>query len=133
MLKPIYFFEEVDTKNKNLLGSKGAGLAEMTQLGLSVPAGFIITTEICSKFYEGGRRLPDGLMYEVRKAMEKLETLSKKKFGNVSDPLLVSVRSGAPVSMPGMMDTVLNLGLNEATTAGLASVAGEAFARECRR
>jgi pyruvate,orthophosphate dikinase len=120
MLKPIYFFEEVDTKNKNLLGSKGAGLAEMTQLGLSVPAGFIITTEICSKFYEGGRRLPDGLMYEVRKAMKKLETLSKKKFGNISDPLLVSVRSGAPVSMPGMMDTVLNLGINDLTVQSLA-------------
>jgi pyruvate,orthophosphate dikinase len=120
MLKPIYFFEEADSKNKKILGSKGAGLAEMAQLGLPIPSGFIITTEICSKFYEGGRRLPDGLMHEVRKAMEKLEILSKKKFGNVSDPLLVSVRSGAPVSMPGMMDTVLNLGINDLTVQSLA-------------
>ena len=102
MLKPIYFFEEADSKNKMLIGSKGAGLAEMTQLGLSIPPGFIITTEICAKFYEGGKRLPDGFMYEVRKAMKKLEILSKKQFGDVSNPLLVSVRSGAPISMPGM-------------------------------
>ena len=120
MLKPIYFFEEADSKNKILIGSKGAGLAEMTQLGLSIPPGFIITTEICAKFYEGGKRLPDGFMYEVRKAMKKLETLSKKQFGNVYNPLLVSVRSGAPVSMPGMMDTILNLGINDHTVQGLA-------------
>ena len=120
MLKPIYFFEEADSKNKTLIGSKGAGLAEMTQLGLSIPPGFIITTEICAKFYEGGKRLPDGFMYEVRKAMKKLETLSKKQFGDVSNPLLVSVRSGAPISMPGMMDTVLNLGINDHTVQGLA-------------
>jgi pyruvate,orthophosphate dikinase len=120
MLKPIYFFDEADSKNKTLIGSKGAGLAEMTQLGLPVPPGFIITTEICAKFYEGGKRLPDGFMYEVRKAMKKLEILSKKQFGDVSNPLLVSVRSGAPVSMPGMMDTVLNLGINDDTVQGLA-------------
>ncbi|HEX2068117.1 MAG TPA: pyruvate, phosphate dikinase [Nitrososphaeraceae archaeon] len=120
MLKPIYFFDEADSKNKTLIGSKGAGLAEMTQLGLPIPPGFIITTEICAKFYEGGRRLPDGFMYEVRKAMKKLEILSKKQFGDVSNPLLVSVRSGAPVSMPGMMDTVLNLGINDDTVQGLA-------------
>src|SRR5918992_1048611 len=120
MLKPIYFFEEADSKNRILIGSKGAGLAEMTQLGLSIPPGFIITTEICAKFYEGGKRLPDGFMYEVRKAMKKLETLSKKQFGNVYNPLLVSVRSGAPVSMPGMMDTILNLGINDHTVQGLA-------------
>ena len=120
MLKPIYFFEEADSKNKTLIGSKGAGLAEMKQLGLSIPPGFIITTEICAKFYEGGKRLPDGLMYEVRKAMKKLETLSKKQFGDASNPLLVSVRSGAPISMPGMMDTVLNLGINDHTVQGLA-------------
>src|ERR687889_433487 len=120
MLKPIYFFEEADSKNKTLIGSKGAGLAEMTQLGLSIPPGFIITTEICAKFYEGGKRLPDGFMYEVRKAMKKLETFSKKQFSNVYNPLLVSVRSGAPVSMPGMMDTILNLGINDHTVQGLA-------------
>src|ERR671921_502287 len=120
MLKPIYFFEEADSKNKILIGSKGAGLAEMTQLGLSTPPGFIITTEICAKFYEGGKRLPDGFMYEVRKAMKKLEMLSKKQFGNVYNPLLVSVRSGSPISMPGMMDTILNLGINDNTVQGLA-------------
>jgi pyruvate, orthophosphate dikinase len=120
MLKPIYFFDEADSKNKTLIGSKGAGLAEMTQLGLPIPPGFIITTEICAKFYEAGKRLPDGFMYEVRKAMKKLEILSKKQFGDVSNPLLVSVRSGAPVSMPGMMDTVLNLGINDDTVQGLA-------------
>ena len=120
MLKPIYFFDEADSKNKTLIGSKGAGLAEMTQLGLPIPPGFIITTEICAKFYEGGKRLPDGFMYEVRKAMKKLEILSKKQFGDVSNPLLVSVRSGAPISMPGMMDTVLNLGINDDTVQGLA-------------
>jgi pyruvate,orthophosphate dikinase len=120
MLKPIYFFDEADSKNKTLIGSKGAGLAEMTQLSLPIPPGFIITTEICAKFYEGGKRLPDGFMYEVRKAMKKLEILSKKQFGDVSNPLLVSVRSGAPVSMPGMMDTVLNLGINDDTVQGLA-------------
>src|ERR671921_2060659 len=134
MLKPIYFFEEADSKNKILIGSKGAGLAEMTQLGLSIPPGFIITTEICAKFYEGDKRLPDGFMYEVRKAMKKLETLSKKQFGNVYNPLLVSVRSGAPVSMPGMMDTILNLGLTDATAAGLAAVTGrDDFAADCQR
>ncbi|HEX5893089.1 MAG TPA: pyruvate, phosphate dikinase, partial [Nitrososphaeraceae archaeon] len=120
MLKPIYFFDEADSKNKTLIGSKGAGLAEMTQLGLPIPPGFIITTEICAKFYEGGKRLPDGFMYEVRKAMKKLEILSKKQFGDISNPLLVSVRSGAPISMPGMMDTVLNLGINDDTVQGLA-------------
>jgi pyruvate, orthophosphate dikinase len=120
MLKPIYFFDEADSKDKTLIGSKGAGLAEMTQLGLPIPPGFIITTEICAKFYEGGKRLPDGFMYEVRKAMKKLEILSKKQFGDVSNPLLVSVRSGAPISMPGMMDTILNLGINDDTVQGLA-------------
>jgi pyruvate,orthophosphate dikinase len=120
MLKPIYFFDEADSKNKTLIGSKGAGLAEMTQLGLPIPPGFVITTEICAKFYEGGKRLPDGFMYEVRKAMKKLEILSKKQFGDISNPLLVSVRSGAPVSMPGMMDTILNLGINDDTVQGLA-------------
>src|ERR687889_1978477 len=134
MLKPIYFFDEADSKNKTLIGSKGAGLAEMTQLGLPIPPGFIISTEICAKFYEAGKRLPDGFMYEVRKAMKKLETLSKKQFGDVSNPLLVSVRSGAPISMPGMMDTILNLGINDATVHGLAkSTEDERFAQDSHR
>ena len=107
------------------LGGKGAGLAEMTRLGLPVPPGFIITTEICEKFYEAGRRLPDGLMDEVRMSIRRLEDLTGKRFGDCENPLLVSVRSGAPVSMPGMMDTILNLGLNEETVEGLAKQSGK--------
>jgi len=120
IIKPIYFFEEADGANKALLGSKGAGLAEMTKLGLPVPPGFIITTEICEKFYEAGKRLPDGLMDEVRKSIKRLEAVTGKKFGDPGNPLLVSVRSGASVSMPGMLDTILNLGLNDETVEGLA-------------
>src|SRR5919204_2556341 len=124
-IKPIYFFDEADGRNKMLLGGKGAGLAQMTKLGLPVPPGFIITTEICEKFYEAGRRLPDGLMDEVRKSIMRLESLTGKKFGDPENPLLVSVRSGAPVSMPGMMDTILNLGLNDETVEGLARRSGD--------
>src|ERR671918_673346 len=125
VVKPIYFFDETDGVNKMLLGGKGAGLAEMTRLGLPVPPGFIITTEICEKFYEAGRRLPDGLMDEVRKSISRLESLTGKEFGDCENPLLVSVRSGAPVSMPGMMDTILNLGLNDETVEGLAKQSGK--------
>src|SRR5215510_4283900 len=106
VIKPIYFLDEADGTDKMLLGGKGAGLAQMTKLGLRVPPGFIITTEICEKFYEAGKRLPDGLMDEVRKSITRLENLTGKKFGNRENPLFVSVRSGAPVSMPGMMDTI---------------------------
>src|SRR5919106_1382786 len=125
VVKPIYFFDETDGVNKMLIGGKGAGLAEMTRLGLPVPPGFIITTEICEKFYEAGRRLPDGLMDEVRKSIRRLESLTGKRFGDPENPLLVSVRSGAPVSMPGMMDTILNLGLNDETIEGLAKQSGK--------
>jgi pyruvate,orthophosphate dikinase len=125
VVKPIYFFDETDGSNKRLLGGKGAGLAEMTRLGLPVPPGFIITTEICEKFYEAGRRLPDGLMDEVRKSIRRLEGLTGKRLGDPENPLLVSVRSGAPVSMPGMMDTILNLGLNDETVEGLARQSGK--------
>ena len=125
VVKPIYFFDETDGINKMLLGGKGAGLAEMTRLGLPVPPGFIITTEICEKFYEAGKRLPDGLMDEVRNSMRRLEALTGKRFGDRENPLLVSVRSGAPVSMPGMMDTILNLGLNDETVEGLAKQSGK--------
>src|SRR5439155_9503539 len=124
-VKPIYFFDEADGRNKMLLGGKGASLAEMTRLGLPVPPGFIITTEICEKFYEAGKRLPDGLMDEVRRSMRQLESLTGKKFGEPENPLLVSVRSGASVSMPGMMDTILNLGLNDDTVEGLARQSGD--------
>jgi pyruvate,orthophosphate dikinase len=125
VVKPIYFFDETDGADKMLLGGKGAGLAEMTRLGLPVPPGFIITTEICEKFYEAGRRLPDGLMDEVRKSIRRLEGLTGKRFGDRDNPLLVSVRSGSPVSMPGMMDTILNLGLNDETVEGLAKQSGK--------
>src|SRR5215217_6915461 len=122
VVKPIYFFDETDGITKMLLGGKGAGLAEMTRLGLPVPPGFIITTEICEKFYEAGRRLPDGLMDEVRKSIRRLEGLTGKRFGERENPLLVSVRSGSPVSMPGMMDTILNLGLNDETVQMLGKI-----------
>ena len=125
VVKPIYFFDETDGVDKMLLGGKGAGLAEMTRLGLPVPPGFIITTEICEKFYEAGRRLPDGLMDEVRKSIRRLEGLTGRRFGDRDNPLLVSVRSGSPVSMPGMMDTILNLGLNDETVEGLAKQSGK--------
>lgn len=108
-----------------MLGGKGAGLAAMTKLGLPAPPGFTLTTEICEKYYEAGRRLPDGLMDEVRRSMQRLEGLTGKKFGDPSNPLLVSVRSGSAVSMPGMLDTILNLGLNADTVEGLARATGD--------
>jgi pyruvate,orthophosphate dikinase len=125
VVKPIYFFDKTDGAERMLLGGKGAGLAEMTRLGLPVPPGFIITTEICEKFYEAGRRLPDGLMDEVRKCITRLEGLTGKRYGDPENPLLVSVRSGSPVSMPGMMDTILNLGLNDETVEGLTKQSGK--------
>ncbi|MFL6523606.1 MAG: pyruvate, phosphate dikinase [Nitrososphaera sp.] len=125
VVKPVYFFDEADGGNKMLLGGKGTGLVEMTRLGLPVPPGFIISTEICEKFYEAGRRIPDGLMDEVRQSIRRLENLTGKRFGDRENPLLVSVRSGAPVSMPGMMDTLLNIGLNDETVEGLAMQSGK--------
>ncbi|MEM4200419.1 MAG: pyruvate, phosphate dikinase [Nitrososphaerales archaeon] len=125
MAKRIYMFNEGDGKNKKLLGGKGAGLCEMTQLGLPVPPGFTITTEVCKEYYANGRRLPDGLMDEVREYMKKVEAAVGKKFGDPKNPLLVSVRSGAAISMPGMMDTVLNLGLNDETARGLIEQSGD--------
>jgi pyruvate,orthophosphate dikinase len=131
--RPIYFFEDADGKDRNILGGKGAGLAEMTKLGLPVPPGFIITTDICEKFYEAGKIMPDGLMDEVRKSIRKLEGTTSKKFGGAENPLLVSVRSGAAVSMPGMMDTILNLGLNDKTVEGLAGNTDARFAWDSYR
>lgn len=131
--RPIYFFEEADGGDRALLGGKGAGLAEMTKLGLPVPPGFIITTDICEKFYEAGKHMPDGLMDEVRKSIKKLEGMTGKKFGGVENPLLVSVRSGAAVSMPGMMDTILNLGLNDETVEGLTKSTDARFAWDSYR
>src|SRR5579862_8514754 len=110
---------------KNLLGGKGANLAEMSNLGLPVPAGFTVTTEVCTHFYANGKSYPAGLEAEVGEALAGVEALVGRKFGDAGDPLLVSVRSGARVSMPGMMDTVLNLGLNPSTTEGLARITGD--------
>ena len=110
---------------KNLLGGKGANLAEMSSLGLPVPPGFTITTEVCTEFYANDRNYPEGLREEVSKALHVVERQVGRKFGDPDDPLLVSVRSGARASMPGMMDTVLNLGLNEATVEGLAEKSGD--------
>ena len=119
ILKPIYFFDEGDGKNKKLLGGKGAGLCEMTRIGLPVPPGFTITTEVCDKYYQNDKKLPRSLMTDVRKSIAKIEKRTGKKFGSTENPLLVSVRSGAALSMPGMMDTILNLGLNDQTVIGL--------------
>ena len=119
-MKSIYFFDEGDGKNKKLLGGKGVGLCEMTRLWLPVPPGFTITTEVCNKYYQNNKKLPSNLMSNVRKNIAKIEKRTGKKFGSVGNPLLVSVRSGAAISMPGMMDTVLNLGLNDQTVIGLA-------------
>jgi len=119
-LKPVYAFEEADFKNRMLLGGKGAGLSEMTRLKLPVPPGFTITTEVCNKYYENGKKLPKDVMPLVMKNVAKMEKKTGKKWNSTNNPLLVSVRSGAAISMPGMMDTILNLGLNEKTVEGFA-------------
>ncbi|MEC9074260.1 MAG: pyruvate, phosphate dikinase [Thermoproteota archaeon] len=118
--KPVYAFEEADSKKRMLLGGKGAGLSEMTRLKLPVPPGFTITTEVCNKYYENGRKLPKDVMPAVMKNIVKMEKKTGKKWNSTKNPLLVSVRSGAAISMPGMMDTILNLGLNEKTVEGFA-------------
>jgi pyruvate,orthophosphate dikinase len=119
---------------KELLGGKGANLADMSAIGLPVPPGFTITTRVCEQYYEQGRRMPRALMPQVRRAVAAIERETKKTFGSKRDPLLVSVRSGAAVSMPGMMDTVLNLGLTDAAVAGLANATGnERFALDAYR
>ncbi|MDA4136623.1 MAG: pyruvate, phosphate dikinase [Thaumarchaeota archaeon] len=122
-LKWLYFFDE-GISDKKLLGGKGAGLCEMTLLGLPIPPGFVITTTVCEEFYRNGQKLPAGLMDSVFAAMASLEQRTGKKFGDAANPLLVSVRSGAAVSMPGMMDTILNLGMNDVATEGLANLTG---------
>ena len=137
-VKMIYFFSkdrtDGDSSQKSLLGGKGANLAEMTSIGLPVPPGFTITTKICEQYYKGGRRLPKGLMDQVARGVETLERDTGKKFGNRIDPLLVSVRSGAAVSMPGMMNTILNLGLNDISVTGIASATdNERFAYDAYR
>ena len=119
-MKQIYFFDEGDGKNKKLLGGKGAGLCEMTRLKLPVPPGFVITTDVCKKYYQNNRKLPKSLIPELKKNIAKIERKTGKKWNSKNNPLLVSVRSGAAISMPGMMDTILNLGLNDVTVQGLA-------------
>ncbi len=132
--KFVYLFHEGDKDQKDLLGGKGANLAEMTNLGLPVPPGFTITTEACNEYTKLGMQLPPGLMDEVRTALGEVEQTSGKRLGDAHAPLLVSVRSGAKFSMPGMMDTVLNLGLNEQTLEGLVAATGdERFANDAYR
>jgi pyruvate, orthophosphate dikinase len=128
LAKRVYYFGKLKTegnvKMKDSLGGKGANLADMTSIGLPVPPGFTITTETCAAYYSAGKRLPTGLMNEVQQHMALMEKETGKKFGSSENPLLVSVRSGAKVSMPGMMNTILNLGLNDQATEGLAVVSG---------
>ncbi|MGE4543345.1 MAG: pyruvate, phosphate dikinase [Pedobacter sp.] len=129
-VKYVYFFGANQTEGggqmRNLLGGKGANLAEMTAIGLPVPAGFTLTTELCTEFYRNDRRYPDGVSEEVSENLAKLELAMDKRFGDSVNPLLLSVRSGSRASMPGMMDTVLNLGLNDTTVQGLIDQSGDA-------
>ena len=134
MAKWVYLFKEGNAGMRNLLGGKGANLAEMTGLGLPVPQGFTVTTEACTQYYEDGRQINDEIMGQIMEAMAKLEEMTGKKFGDKENPLLVSVRSGARASMPGMMDTILNLGLNEEVVETLAEASGNPrWAWDCYR
>ena len=134
MAKWVYMFTEGNATMRNLLGGKGANLAEMTNLGLPVPQGFTITTEACTQYYEDGRKINDEIMTQIMDAIVKMEEVTGKKFGDLENPLLVSVRSGARASMPGMMDTILNLGLNEEVVEVVAKKTGnERWARDCYR
>ncbi len=134
MAKWVYLFKEGNATMRNLLGGKGANLAEMTNLGLPVPQGFTITTEACTQYYEDGRKINDEIMGQIMEAITKMEEITGKKFGDKENPLLVSVRSGARASMPGMMDTILNLGLNEEVVEVLAAKSGNPrWAWDCYR
>jgi pyruvate,orthophosphate dikinase len=124
MAKWIYMFSEGTAEMRNLLGGKGANLAEMTNLGLPIPQGFTVTTEACTNYYDNGKEISQEIQDQIYKALEKLEDMQGKKFGDNADPLLVSVRSGARASMPGMMDTILNLGLNDVAVEGFAKKTG---------
>ncbi len=132
--KYVYLFSEGDASMRNLLGGKGANLAEMTKLGLPVPQGFTISTEACTQYYEDGRQINDSIQAEIMENIEKMEKITGKKFGDKENPLLVSVRSGARASMPGMMDTILNLGLNEEVVEVIAKKSGNPrWAYDCYR
>ena len=117
--KYVYLFTEGNASMRELLGGKGANLAEMTNIGMPVPQGFTITTEACTQYYEDGRKINDQIMAQIMEYVEKMEQINGKKFGDLTNPLLVSVRSGARASMPGMMDTILNLGLNDEVVAAM--------------
>ena len=133
-MKYVYLFSEGNGKMRELLGGKGANLAEMTRIGLPVPQGFTVTTEACTKYYEDGRKVNAEIQAEIMKYIDKLEEITGKKFGDKDNPLLVSVRSGARASMPGMMDTILNLGLNEEVVETMAKQSGNArWAYDCYR
>lgn len=132
--KYVYLFSQGNAKMRNLLGGKGANLAEMTILGIPVPSGFTVTTEACIQYYEDGKKLNDHMIDQIIEAMKDIENKTNKKFGSKENPLLVSVRSGARVSMPGMMDTILNLGLNDETVRALAKLTNnERFAYDSYR
>src|SRR5512136_2600398 len=132
--KWVYLFAEGNKDMRDLLGGKGAGVAEMTNAGLPVPPGFTITTEACNEYYRLGKKFPAGMWEQVLAALKTVEKQTGKKFGDAKNPLLVSVRSGAKLSMPGMMDTVLNLGLNEETLKGMALLtSNERFAYDAYR
>jgi len=134
MKKYVYSFDEGKGDMKSILGGKGAGLAEMTRIGVPVPQGFTISTEACIEYYENGQKYPEGLENQTKDHLKKLEKISKKKLGDPKNPLLVSVRSGAAISMPGMMDTVLNLGLNDTTIQGvIQNTKNERFAYDSYR
>lgn len=120
--KYVYLFSEGNASMRNLLGGKGANLAEMTKIGIPVPSGFTVTTEACTKYHEDGQEISSEILDEVYASLTKLEEITGKKFGDNTNPLLVSVRSGARVSMPGMMDTILNLGLNDIAVEAMASL-----------
>ncbi|MBQ7380693.1 MAG: pyruvate, phosphate dikinase, partial [Clostridia bacterium] len=117
--KYCYLFTEGNASMRELLGGKGANLAEMTNIGLPVPQGFTITTEACTQYYEDGRQINPEIMAEINEYIVKMEEVTGKKFGDLENPLLVSVRSGARASRPGMMDTILNLGLNDEVAEGM--------------
>src|SRR3954454_4251041 len=134
MARYVYDFDDTAAAGRDLLCGKGAGLAEMTQIGVPVPAGFTITTDACRDYMREGKRMPAGLEQEIDEHVARLEARAGKRLGDTTDPLLLSVRSGAAVSMPGMMDTILNLGLSDAATEGLArKTANERFAYDSYR
>nr|MDD6336079.1 PEP/pyruvate-binding domain-containing protein [bacterium] len=132
--KYVYMFSEGNASMRNLLGGKGANLAEMTGLGLPVPQGFTVTTEACTRYYEDGKTIAPEIVDQIFTALAEAERINGKKFGDIENPFLVSVRSGARASMPGMMDTILNLGLNDVSVQGLARLTqNERFAYDSYR